>query len=312
MSEKKTEEVVENPATEVPAEVVETEAPADVENAPEGDAAPEPQEYAPSFKYKVRDEEKEFDEWLRPVVKNAEQERAIRELYERSAGLDFARQREQSLKQQFEQIQPEYQQFVQAREFLQETLSKGDLKTFFDAHSIPEDEVLKYAVEVLKYRQMAPEERAKIDQYRQVETQARQYEGQTQQLNQVLAQQAAQMTNMQLDMHLSRPDIADLVNAYDSRVGKPGAFKEQVIAVGNMRYYASGGKENIPVDEAVKQFIQMAGVTATQESTGNPVQPKVVQKKPMLPNATGTGTSPVKKPIRSLDQIRALANQANA
>ncbi|GAG39911.1 unnamed protein product, partial [marine sediment metagenome] len=48
-------------------------------------------EYEPNFNYSVKSESHEFDEWIRPLVKDTESEEHVRQLYTRAKGLDHVK-----------------------------------------------------------------------------------------------------------------------------------------------------------------------------------------------------------------------------
>ena len=98
-----------------------------------------------------------------------------------------------------------------------------------------------------------------------------------------------------------------------------GAFRNEVIKRGQL--YAHNGIDK-PVSEVVKEVLLLAGHAAPQangiqqtvdNSAGNggqaPQQQIPAQKPPVIPNVGGQGTSPAKRVVRSLDEIRALAKQ---
>jgi hypothetical protein len=278
--------------------------------APDQMAATEPAPYSPNFKFKVMEEEKEFDEWLRPVVKDAETEKRVRELYEKAYGLDHVKAERQKIRDELKSVKTEYDSVNSALSQLSEYVNKDDLHSFFRDLGIPEQKVLQYAIQRAQYSELPPEHRQQWD--RQYEEKQRLYslERQNQELQQTFQQQAVSQRMGELDSSLQRPEVMQIVQSFDSRVGKPGAFKEEVIKRG--QYYASlPTPQDISVEQAVSEVLQLVGFQQqqSQQAAGAQSGTQVVSPAghPIIPNIKGRGTSPTKKVVRSIDDLRKLS-----
>lgn len=281
------------------------------------DTAPK---YTPNYKFKVLDKEQEFDEWLRPVVKDADTEKRVRELLEKAHGLEHVKAERQKFREQATNIEGQYTALSKGLDYLSGMVEKGDLHGFFKELSIPEDKILQYALSRVKYREMPPEQRQQIDAQNESQQRLEYFERANSELLNAFNEQRTQQRASELDGYLGRPEVSQAISQFDQRIGQPGAFRDEVIRRG--QYYASlPNPQDISVEQAVREVMMLAGVQAAQDAQASQGQapqaamqaaPQAVQQtqKPVIPNIKGRGTSPVKKAVRSIDDLRALARTA--
>jgi hypothetical protein len=104
-------------------------------------------------------------------------------------------------------------------------------------------------------------------------------------------------------------------------VGKPGAFRTEVIKRGKM--YAAM-EQDAPVEQVVSEVLQLIGWQGQSTQAQPNVQngagaaaapaagagtPAAGQAKPTLPNVRGKGTSPAQKVFKSTEELRKHARQ---
>ncbi len=288
--------------------------------AGEGDVGKQPPAYAPNFKYKVLKEEKEIPEWARPFVTSADVEKNVRELFEKADGIEAVKTHRDQLVQENETMRTEWAPVIQNVQTVVGHLQRGDMDSFFEALNIPEAAVLKYALYRLQLKEN-PQQLAAHEQMRQMQLHNLQLQQQLEQSNSGYTNIAVQTREIQLDTHLGRPEILTAVQSFDQRVGKPGAFRTEVIKRGKM--YAAM-EQDAPVEQVVSEVLQLigwqgqntqaqpnvqngaGGAAAPAAGAGTPV---AGQAKPTLPNVRGKGTSPAQKVFRSTDEIRKHARQ---
>jgi hypothetical protein len=286
----------------------------DAPDAPAGakdDPAQATPPYTPNYKLKVMDREVEIDEMLRPLIKDQASEKKIRELVEKAYGLDFAKPKHEALQTQFNEFQQGFQQLGE--------MAQGRLQEFLDFWKIPKEKLYEHVASLLNYEQLAPEEKARVDRERQLEAQARQGQLQHQQLLQRYQDEMAAVRVRELDTAISRSDISQVATEFDTRVGRPGAFRGEVVRRARMIAYETG--KDISVDDAIKEVMSSLGyVEAPAGGAGTPasqaptkVVAAVAQKKhPVLPNVGGGGASPVKKVVNSLGDLRRIRKEMTA
>jgi hypothetical protein len=315
----------ESGATEAPQEIPEVSAEVEASEAQEQETAKgNIEQYVPNLKYKVKDEEFEFDERAKKFITDKETEEYFRELMTKGHGIDEIKKARDDFKGKYEDIHPKYEAIENSLQTLSQMVQNGDMDGFFSALKIPEQAVLKYAVDRLKYSQMAPEERARIDAERQQREQYQTMEQQNATLQQQVEQQQVAQRNMELDMALSRQDIQPLAQQFDAQVGQPGAFRSKIVEKGLAHYYSTG--EDVTAQKALEltlaeiQPFLGAGAggqqTVNAGAAGAAVPPATtapgqvaVQNKPVIPNIKSAGGSPVKKQPKSLDDLKRIRSQ---
>lgn len=269
--------------------------------------------WAPSFEFSVKDKKHQFDEWIRPTITTKEQEAKVRELYEKAYGLDEVKADRQTLKQERDDFKSKFTNVEQSLQTLSGYVKKGDFRTFFSALKIPSQAIINYAIQELKYQELPAEQKAAIDQQRQQQSEFEFYQQQTQTLQQQMQEMVVQQHRTELQSTLARPDYASTVQAFDARVGKPGAFEAEIIKRG--AYYETVHKTSPPVSQLVAEVISLIGaagnssqqgqtpssIPTPSQAQGQPFQ----QQKPVIPSFQGSSAkSPTKKTISSIDDIR--------
>lgn len=259
-------------------------------------------------KFKVLDKEHEFDEFIRPVIKDAETEKKVRELYEKAYGIEPIKADRQSLREQLAEEKQRSAERDRGLEVLSSYIQNDDLDSFFEATNIPKSKVLKYALELVQREQWTPEQKAAWQQQRDTAARVTEYEQQNQQLMERQQQLMVQQREFELSTVLARPDITQIAQAYEAGMGTPGAFREFVINIGQA--FAARGQD-IPAEQAVNEAVKhlramnpSLGQTAAQpqgQATPGVVMPN---QKPVIPNIQGRGTSPVRSTVKSLDDIK--------
>ena len=193
------------------------------------------QAWKPSFKFKVKDKELEFDDFVKPIIKTKDLEQKFKDLYEKAHGLDEVKTSREAFKQQVEEWKGKYSQVENSLQTLGAYVKKGDFRTFFQALNIPKDKIIQYAIEELKYQELSPEQRQQVDLQRQQQTEFEMAQTQNQTLQTQMAQMIQRQTEMELSQELAKPEIVSAITAYETQLGKAGAFKAEVIRRG--QYY---------------------------------------------------------------------------
>jgi len=261
--------------------------------------------YTPKLKYKVLDQEKDFPDWAKGIVKNPELEKTIRDMLERAEGLDHVKTRRDSLETENKQMREHWAPVIQNVQAVGEMLKKKDYDSFFEAVGIPEIELFKYVNQRLQLRE-DPQARRAYEQERQL----KEYEARTQSAESMVTEMAVQRRSWELDMEMMKPEVSSAIQSFEQRVGRPGAFKTEVIRRGQA--YAAAGQD-IPASQAVQEVLQLIGWQGTQSPAPTAMQPQAApqasEPKATLPNIRGKGTSPTKVIPKSVDELRKLARE---
>lgn len=269
--------------------------------------------WQPNYKFTVKDKELEFDEWVRPVIKDKDTEEKLRDLYSKAHGLEEVKADRQTLKEKYAQIEERSSKIDQSLKVLGDYVKAGDYRSFFEALRIPKEQVIQYAVNELKYLELPQEERNRIEQERAMKAQLAQYEEQTMTLQEQHDRLVAQQVGMELSSEMARPEVAQIISSFDTRVGKPGAFHEEVLKRG--AYYEAVHKTSPPAKQLVDEVVRLAGLQMAQD--GNPAitqqqvaptgTPATAGKKPVIPNFNGSGSaSPTRKVVSSIADLKKI------
>ncbi len=269
---------------------------------------PEVPAYEPNYMFKAGGKEMEFDERVRSFIKDKETEEYFRDMMSKAYGLDEIKENRDKLKQQYEKLQPEYENITTDLGRLAHYRDTNNWDAFFKTLGVKEDQVLQYAQQRLQYHDMTPEQKLAYDN--QVNTSTQQYDlaHQNQMLQQQVQNQIVQAKKSEVGYVLARPEIREFAQNFDQRMGKQGAFEEEVWNRG--KYHAMVNKQDITAEQAVNEVLKMVGAgdleqpqaPNPQAAPAGPTQPAA--KPPVIPKVASSGASPTRPVVKSLDDIR--------
>jgi hypothetical protein len=296
--------------------------------------------YEPNYKVKVLDKEHEIPEAFRGLIKDAESEKQVREVFEKALGLEPVKQQRDQFKNQVKQFQtevmPELQSYRSQISEARDAYQKGDMHGFFKKLNVAPEKVLQYALDLVQYQEMNPEQRRAIDTAREAQERAQELEKQNQELSSQFMTQAQQAKALELDTALARAEIKSISESYDQRPGRnpeDPSFRDIVIDYAEWIWDKTQGKTVLSADQAIQEVIRrygLAGLTAantpaqatmpvaTQSPGHQPAQPQVTPPQPkaaaqpqvpVIPNVSGRSTSPTKAKPKSLEDLRKLREQ---
>lgn len=269
--------------------------------------------FTPNLKFKVYDEEKEFDPLFVPLVKDEESYKKVKEFHEKAYGLpkvkeklEKTREEKQKIEDEFSKVYSEHSTLNQAvNELL--NLKDQDLDLFFKKLNVPQMQVVNLVKKWIDLEQSP--------QAKQAYEANMQSTMQNMQLQQQAITQQAQLEAMMRKQHeaelalaLQDQEIKQVQDNLDAKMGA-GFFMEQVKAYGQQTYLTQG--KNLTPIEAIshiaskfKPFVSVgqASVPNTQPIVSQPItQPA----KPVasIPNIKGSGSSPVSKRFKRITDL---------
>lgn len=270
--------------------------------------------YQPNFKFKVNKEEKDIDDFFKPLIKDAESEKKVKELLEKSFGHDFQKPKFEKVKADFEEISTKYNNIDKALIRLSSHLNKGDMESYCQELGITDDKILKYAQQILQKMEMDPSQRAELERVKNDRIRASQLQEDNQALQTDLQKQKVDTGLMQTEMLLSKPEYAQVAQAYDSHVKKPGAFFEEVCKQGIYAERTTG--KILSPEEAIQAaisnwspFLQGQAAPPQAAAPGDSPQAAVKTPPPTLPNVSGRGSSPIKQGVKSIADLKKIQQQ---
>lgn len=298
-------------------------------------AAAEAAGYKPNFKFKAGVfnkeskslEQKDFDidPKFHAIMKDPESEKLVRELHEKAYGLQSVKERFDLVRQESQELAQENRQIrgsiENVKSIYQSAVKSGNwhkLDGFFEKLAIPKEHILQYALAKVQLQEAPEEQRqamlARIESDRKADELAQQQR----ELAEQNVTQANQLKEMGLTHTLTRVDVAPLVQEYDNRVGKPGAFAAAVRREGELAWYTE--KVDLTPEQAVKRVIDHYGlangthglpaakpapgapaVTAAPDGKKAPVVKTRTTK--TIPNLQGRSTSPLAGKAKSVEDL---------
>lgn len=266
--------------------------------------------YKPDYKLKVYDEEKELDDpFLKALIKDADSEKKVKEIAQKFLGFETVKSRHEKTKEEYKNYQEQVQPVVQYYNEAAKHLAKGDLDSFFELTKIPKQAIFEYAVRKAQEEQLPVEQQRQIAYQREVAKQKELVESQNQTLQTQMQRQMAEFRNQELSWVLSRPDVHEVASQFDQRKGKPGAFRQEVIDKALAHFVRTNGQEDLTAEQAVLEAMKLIGPVVTPATQGaQAVQGTTLipqnEAPPIIPNVSGKGSSPVKKQIRSISDLK--------
>jgi len=319
--------VEETPAAEPVAEETPAAEPV-VEETPAEPAAeetPAEPEWTPDYKFKVLDQEHEIPDYIRPVI-TKDNHGEVKEIFEKAYGLSHVKERAAKHSEELERLRPVEEKYSKLNEnwdYLNGLVQKGDMRTFAETLKLPKQDVLKYALELIEYDNLPPEQKVEYDSRRESDHRLSDLERENQSLRNMGIQNQVQARTQQVNRILERDNIKGIVQDFDARMGE-GEFLQEVINHGAMVEARTKNNPNGPtiltIDDAVNQVlkkygspVQAAGTqeqdTTTSDAAPSPVSTKA---KPVIPNISAGHKSPAKKVISSLSELREIQQQKAA
>jgi chemotaxis protein histidine kinase CheA len=269
--------------------------------------------YTPNYKLKVYDEEKELeDKFLKDLIKDPESEKKVKEIAQKYLGFDTVKSRHEKVKSEYQTFKEQAEPVVEYYNYAQNLLASKNYDDFFELIKLPKEEIFSWAVKKAQEAQLPPEERARIEHQKKLERERSYLENQTHNLQAQQQQQLAQFRAQELEWVMQRPDVNNVAKMYDAKNG-PGSFKMLVRDKGLAHFAATNGKEDLSAEQAVSEvmkllspFVNQTNASATPGAGMAPQAPLIPQNgaPPIIPNAAGKGSSPVKKQYRSIADLK--------
>jgi len=317
--------------------------PVEVETLADGFGADDPGEsdgdpseapaYEPNFKFNVLDRQEEFPEEFRQYIKDKGTEDRFRDVFERAYGVDVLKNDRQVLREHNQTIGGELGKYKENYQLLGQMIQSKDLDNFHKQWGITEEQLVDHIMAKARMSdpELPPEQRQYMQEQQQIRSQNAQLQYQNQQLLAQRQNDVLMQATTDLNESLSQPDVARTAYEYDTRVGKPGAFKAEVIRLGA---YHESQRNALSASQVIREFQNMIGVApaaigqpapfqpqyqppAQQPWAGQPIQAPTAQalhphQKPVIPIPRGGGgQSPASVAPRSIADLRKLGRELN-
>lgn len=277
--------------------------------------------YAPDFKYKAQGKDLEIPEKYRGLITDKESEEELKTLFGKSHTVDEYKSQIDNFKKNLSDTGAVLNQYKTGVQELRGHYQKGDIDTFFQKLNINPEKIYQWVLDKVNYQQLPQDQRAQLDRQRDLQRQAEMAQHQVGQASHREMQLATQVKSMQLEQTLGTGDVKSMADAFDSRVGKSGAFKDAIIEHGKSVWALSNGTVDLTPEQAVASFVQKYGnpsafsgqasaAGAANPSPGNAPSANAAPPVKVIPNVAGRSVSPVKQKPKNLDDLRRLRDAA--
>lgn len=291
---------------------------------------PAPPPYVPNTKYKVGGVEKEFDESIKALIKDPETEKKVRQLYADAAGLGPLKAQLDQTVTKYQDVQKKYADVDRDLRLLSHHIANEDFDSFFADIQVPEEKIWQWVERKLELMKQPPHIQAQIERSRNANRQAFLLQEENQGFVTQAQQTAVQARTYELDTEILKPEVSQIAQEFDARVGRVGAFRDECMHRGALAWHF--GKKDISAAEAVQQVMSLVGKVIAPPQAGapalpNPAQPAAaapaapqpgaagqapVLPPPVMPNLSGSSTSPVRQAPRSVADLRQMAKTYQA
>lgn len=286
-------------------------------------AAPAQPTYTPNFKYKAALQEKELDPFWHPLVKDADSEKKVKEVFTKADAFEYMKEKLTKRDGDYESLRSDYEIQAKVVDKVMKAKQAGDHETVFRNLGYTDHEIIQWAARRVDYLQsmqnLPPEQRAQIERQQQAAQQNNVYQEQLEQMQSQLQSQASQATQVRLEMALIKPDVAPAVKFWDERMGQDGAFYNLVVEEGQKAAYLED--TILTPEQAIARVMQKFGkfidangnVSQAQPNlTMNQAVPQALGQKPVIPTIQGSAKAPIRKQVKSIADIKQLSKEMNA
>lgn len=311
------EPIVEKEAVGEPAEIEAVEAAVGTEKPTEAtEPSDQPSEtkavetenqYQPDFKFKVHDQEYEFDEFVRPTIKDKEVESKLRDLYTKAYGLETAQKSRDNWKTKYEETEKTakvYQDILDVPLALYK-----DGKTVESVLSMyKKEDILNAAKHIIEAEQASPEQKKIMEENFNNITESYHRRRAESSVSEEASLALQQAVTAQVELELMKSDYSEIANFVDSKLGK-GTFKAEVFRHGDT-CYKSGRK--IQPTEAVKEVYERfkpfyttnsSTATAPTNTVKKVVAPTSAKTIPNIKSSGSSGRPSKPKSMGDLDRL---------
>lgn len=273
--------------------------------------------YTPNYKYRAAMQDKELDAFWRPLVKDADSEKKVKELFTKVEAFDYLKNKTESVEGNFKSLKEDYDSQNTIVQKIVGSIKNNDLDSAFRNIGLSDDQIIRWAAKKVDYLQMMnqlpPDQRAAIEQQQHAVVQNQDYQDQLNQMQSQFEVQATQARELQMEMVLSRTEVNQAASFWDQKMGQTGAFRDLVIEEGQKAWFTQGVDLNAEqatarVMQRFGKFIDLQGhapqtqVQPQNQTVATPGQ--VAAAKPVIPAINGTSKTPIKKQFQSLDEIK--------
>lgn len=292
--------------------------------------------YKAPTKFTALGKEYDLPKWAQSAMTSPELEKEIRPLFEKVQAFDHVQTRHKELHTRHVELEGTHNEVVGGIEDLKDIYSSAVesgnlllLDDFFKNLQIPREVILNYALQHAQLMELDPAQQQLVLGQVQGTRETRALRKQNAGLSSTASSSQSRAMELELNTVLAKPDIAPIVQAFDSAPGrKPGAFWKRVQEHGEYTYLKQG--RLLPPAEAVAEVIATFGLgQAAPAPQGQPAaaapaaaappapapqgQVPVVtpqaHRVPTIPAVAAGSGSPTPQKPKSIDELRKIRQE---
>jgi putative lipoic acid-binding regulatory protein len=265
-------------------------------------------DFKPSFVYKVKDEEFQFDDRVKSVIKSKADEDYFRDIYTKASGLDTYKQKVGAYESQINELTSGLDELSQGFHRIKELRDSGKMDELVHTLGLKDEDIVNYALEIARLNQLPQEEKKVIQQARDYERENRELKSKLSQVENTYKtttyEKSVQQDFQELQSMVS--SASDLAEAMRS---KGIDLQAEVINVGMSEFGRRG--EDISIKDAFQIVVNKYGWL--KDINKQPVQKELprIDEKDTLPIIKGGNSVPVSQEITSIEQLQELYSRFN-
>lgn len=263
------------------------------------------EEYSPNFTYKVKDEEHEFNDYVKGAITSRESEDYFRDLHTRADGLDGYKEKVTGLEGRLGEYENVTGKLQRGFTDLKSYRDQGDYRNLFKSLGVSSDDVVKYAYGLAQEAEMPEEQRNMINQNRQYEDRLSMLERENESHRQHRSNSAVNNDLKELESYVNTSD------GLNDRMKSVGFnLRDEILSYGIAATKSTGREPSIA--EAANVVIEKYGKLLSPANAGIPqtreeqVQQVINNRPNALPKINGSNqTAPSEK--MTMEKLRALS-----
>jgi len=265
---------------------------------------PETPAWIPDWKYKFNGQEREVDEFFRPLAKDAQALEKVKDMIQRAEAVEMHKTKTKEYETQLSEVKPEIETVAKLRGMY----DRGDHERVLANIGYTDDMLMKIVKDKLDRHQLAPEQKAQYESEQRLRLDNEKLLADNEMYRSQAAQELTNVTGLQLESELGKVEHQAIKEAYEKAHGD-GSFKALVLDRG--AYLVDRAQKHVSPSEVMASVLKEFGPFVTQVQNAAVGTPEVqTQQKPkIIPNVGRGGGSPALSRITSIDQLKQLQKQ---
>lgn len=260
-------------------------------------------DYSPDYTYKFKDEVRNFDERFNENIKSKEDEDAYRDLYTRADGLDSYKSKYSDLETKYSDLEGQAKQLTGGFEVLQ-NLTNGegkDMRGLMQALGVSNDDILDYSETLLNEEELPEEQKKLVLQNREMTQRMSDMESRMSNMTNEAGSAEYTREQDELNSLIGTEDVQPLA----AKMEEFGvSLYDEVVTHGRNIFENTNKMPSIPsvlklVSDKYSRMLNIGGTTNNIAETED--------RKPTLPSVKANANRSAGGKVKSLDDLRALA-----